>query len=370
MHERDGKIIQKKKYQELVEAIKRRNFPILVHGPSGSGKTFTITKALLSCDMKYRHVELDGKIIRKPIDKNMVTLIYLYNQKDLENIKFKTNLIIETCIPWANKFQDFLPIKFTRQSQKQLSDVGIFHSKNDLFAIQRAGQDTMEIDLFRFLGRIFYKKLSISQIFIENRNILYYCLVNTLKRIPLKCEYELSSEQQSEVCLSRRFILSDSESSLSNEKINFPLQSNLNCTASFEDDFIFQSSDSHYSLEQANDFSIDMAISRLKKIVKADESGVSGSSKSFNLKIFENFVYENFLSFVAVNDLPEVYNCLSLAEFHSNGFICFIQSLLEFSCKQTKSVSTFKYPNIDIHVGKARKNKDWRYCPYLNDKND
>lgn len=360
----EGRIFQVKKYQQLVDYLKRKEFPILIHGHSGTGKTFTLLKALKACNLNYRVVELDGRILRKPIDKSLITLVYLYDQKDLEIIKFKENLIIETTIPWANKFEGFKALKFTRLISKNSE------YSNRLLDEFLHNTENVEVDLFKFLGRIFYKKLSVTDIYLENKTIVYKIPNHKFENLSLLQDLRYSdsvSEKENEKLLRRKFLLDESENDSYLTKTESVSKNEEENSISIDEESLFNSLESQIS-ECKDGYSIDLAVSCLKKIFKKDENLEKVKySKSYALNIFEKFIFENFVYFINNTfDLQAVYDCLSMANLNVGCFLCLIQSLLQVESKKIKSFSSFKYSKKE---NCANKNRNWRYNYHLQDEN-
>lgn len=355
MHFKNEQVFQQAKFKELKEAIVNRNFPIIVYGPSGSGKSFTILKVLESLDIKHKYVELEGKPINKPIQSNLVTLVYLYKQSDIEKIKFRNNLIIETSISWANKITGFKAIKFNRITLLQASKYKIKNYQGNLFTCHHNGQSNEEIDFFKFLGRIFYKKISVSEISIENNLILYSQPIK--KQIETHCQSFIEEDStSSELQQGRRFILDDSES----EILTLKQIDHDNCSISFDEDLIFESSDI-LEIQKPNDFLINLAISNLKNLITSDDFNFKTPNVSFNLNTFESFIYNSFVHFVSLKDLPETYDCLSLTDFDKKSFLCFIQRVLESKEQDKRKFFSFLPSQINPRQTRNMKNRMWRY---------
>lgn len=492
-------IFQKTKFSQLITAIQHQAFPIVVFGPSGTGKTFTVLKALEKLQIKHRYVELAGQSINKPIDNSIMTIVHLYNYKDLENIKFSKNLIIETCIPWNNKFQlnlrehnnplkichesyskghssslnlastsqstrsnnsvkllDFTTIKFNRLTPTQTRKLRLLDFNGNLFSLQHIGQQDSGICVFQLLGRIFYKKLRISSLSITDDFILYTrmnslrssngsLISNISQSIPpsqvskisdsrfkvkssrvlsrihtFKKEINSSNSTESTVSekknLPRRFLISDSEEIVNNKSSSFDeeqifssdemenshTRSNIanknksidnrvdsvdeannfisKSDSSFDEYSVYTDSsndveskiyselenyESHSKIYHRN--SIGMAISHLKQLIAPEDLNATSANFYTSFQLFESFVYENFIFFVTMEDLPQAYSAISYSEFSPECFLAFLQCILQ--CKDTQKKSFFSFKPSKLIFNKFSKKlriSEWRYKNYLN----
>jgi hypothetical protein len=247
-----------------------------------------------------------------------------------------------------------------------------------------------DVDFFKFLGRIFYKKLKIYEISIENNFIFYSkAIENKIEDISICSESECIEVEVDERTGKRRRFLID-ESSVSFEKLTSNEQL-LKLESFSENDFLsISSSDDYGSVNSSIDFSgsslefssvpsidypasftqadvnnraIHSAISSLKNLIKIDTENISIPNGSFNLIIFESFFYNNFIFFAPLDDIVNVYECLSLSDLNEKLLICSIQCILQskINLKPKKYFSFLPAQQNYLKRYKRVKNDIWRY---------
>lgn len=306
-------LMRSSKLTELINSIKNNSFPIILIGPSASGKTFLIEKALEILQLKYKYVESTSRI-SNPLDNRIIHTV-LNNTKDIENTRYNRRMIIETSLNIEKMFPEGTVIK-THKNEK---DSGV--------------------DLYRFLGRIFYKKMKIGEIEVEGDRIIYSIInYNSKKRVFNKkqeknkkiggynSKNDIDEREDTDRHFNRRFLIKEESSS----------------EISFDEDLIF-SDESPIDNQQ----SIDLHVKRLKKFV--DETEIPQYSQensiSYDLPKIEGYIYQNFLDFVDLEDASVILESLSLLDSHRRDsqtyFPVLIKSILN-SKEQKKEFRSFK----------------------------
>ncbi|KAM0680187.1 hypothetical protein GINT2_001571 [Glugoides intestinalis] len=354
----------KASYMRLVDCIKKREFPILVVGPPGSGKTHAIRKALEEVGVAYWYTELSEVKINKPISKDYVIHTVLYRYGDLDNLYYQKGVIIETCMGGVEKrLKECQLIKFT------------------------GGLKEKQIDLFRFIGRIFYKKLKIGDIEVKDQK-MYYREKKELQPSKVK-EMQPSKvkemqpskvkemqpskvkemqpskvkemqpskvkEQSKEVYKSRGRYIIESED-MEEQSIEM-LEKETERESSDSMTITSFSSNEEIMTEHSK------AIKELKRVFeeKKDERPEGAEYYySFEMGPVEGYLYENFLHFVQLEDLATVYECLSLIDMDKSFISCFIGSIV-----QSKIPEKYKFRSFNFYK-KEEKDKQidrkaWQY---------
>jgi len=354
--------IQPNKYNELSKAVKDKNYPIIVSGPSGSGKSTAILRILEHYNIEHKYAELSWQSISKPLNKNLVILTHLYNVKDLANIKYNKSLIIESNLANLNKLEGYKIIRFSRITDKMAEKHGIKEFNGNLFSL-RFGfkQYNPQIDFYRFLGRIFYKKLKVTDLdidaFVHYRLDLGYskCKLPEIscpskKTLKLRKNFcESSSDEPEEFC--------QSEGKNKNcEESEVTPKSSLEFSSEIEQiDHFMKSSESNCA---------DENIYNLKKLVKYDESP-SNLVLSFEKIKVEKYLAENFLHFVDFDNLIVVYEALSLLDLKapSNGMllVTFVQCILEKGALKSanRAFLSFCPPKKQNETTKQKREYSW-----------
>lgn len=356
----------KTKYNELVKAIKNNEFPIVVFGPTATGKTYAITNALKMLKIKYKYVELSETTINKPLRKEYVIHTVLNKIQDLDNIKYDKNVIIETSIHGVNeRLENSKLIKF---SNKKVCDKKLFKYKK---------MDENNVDIFRFLGRIFYKKLNIKDLENDNKMIYYNNSNNDIKNdsnLDIKKENiksDTSNNNRSNNSTNNfknikidskvdiKKVISGEKNTFSNRIFLLEESESSEGLKNIKDD-----SSSFYTLsddiESENNNNISMSVERLKKILNTKEEERTEYNISFDINRIETFMYENLIHFVNFSDLPIVYDNLSLNGINKKFFLCFVQSILKRGTETKKGFYGFKVSEKVEKSDKTERN-GWQY---------
>lgn len=356
--------IQPNKYNELSKAIKDKDYPIIVSGPTGSGKSTAILRILGHYNIEHKYAELSWQSISKPLNKNLVILTHLYNVKDLANIKYNKSLIIESNLANLNKIEGYKIIRFNRITGKMAEKHGIKEFNGNLFSL-RFGfrQHNPQIDFYRFLGRIFYKKLKVADLVVDE--FVHY-------RLDLGCSKcklpEISLPSKKILKLRKNFCESSSNES---EEFCQSDDKNKNCAGSeitLEGSLEFSSEIEQIDLFMKSSESncADENICNLKNLVKYDESP-SNLVLSFEKIKVEKYLAENFLHFVDFDNLIVIYEILSLMDVKapSNGMflITFVQCLLEKGALKSanKAFLSFCPPKKQNEIAKQKREDSWRF---------
>lgn len=166
--------VSPKKSNELEYAISNRHFPLIVHGPSGTGKTRIIKELLCKHGMKCVEVDLSNTVVRRPLSRDIIVLATLYETADLKNIQYGANLIIESNLHYLNKMDGFRTIRLNRTGkQSAILNSNKSITKNSTGRCLGSVEQQELVDLYQFIGKIFYRKLSIKQLEMSGR-MLYY----------------------------------------------------------------------------------------------------------------------------------------------------------------------------------------------------
>lgn len=244
-----------KKDSQLQAAILRGIFPIILSGPSGSGKTTTLIRVLHRLNRHSKFVDISLGI-RRSLNSNLILHTYIYSHADLLNIHHTHNLIIETTIQMPSSPQT---INFSPPSKS--------------------------LHFYRFIGRIFYRKLSISDLNIIENSILVDVQTTSIQQ-PSK---ERSTMQKQHLVSTKH---NGKHSHSSSRKQRSTLLIDTSETSSLDEiDQIFQFDDSEDSLHtHYQDFKLCTAFDTSKVI---------------------RYLYENMLHFLDLNSLSASYECLS-----------------------------------------------------------
>lgn len=395
-------LFNEKKLKELLDAIKNKDFPIIVCGPSGTGKTFTIQRAMEILHLKSKYVDISRNHINKTMINNMIIITELHNISDLRNVNYFNNVIIESNLLNLNKLnqtnqiqtvenrytkltqhtfkytQDnmylkegetrFKIINFKEITQKAAQKFGIGKFNGNLFTLEHhIPQENNFLTIYHFLGKIFYKKLDFSLVTYHDEYINYEFKDPDYKSISIGEENRMyngtrldaktlkssgrccsSDETDNDIVLykgqkkikNKRFIDSSSDDCEINE------------SCSLDDSFKF-SSDTNDQLNELSQnaihsFSIDNkfenSIKFLKNKVKEDVTRFR-TSVSFSVFKLEKYIYENFLHFIDFQNLFEFYDCISqfdtVREFKGNVILKSI-ILYKRSSNDRKSFYSFK----------------------------
>lgn len=400
-------IFQPQKIAAIENAIKNSKFPILISGPSGSGKTFCILKALENLLIKSIFVDLSQVKVRKCMLKNTVVIAYLYNLSDLKNVLYDKSLIIETTLENTSHLERFNIIKFDMKSFSSKADRkrSKMHMNTKNAIINSIYALNERIGLYRFLGKIFYRKMSIKDIDIENDYIII-----SQETIP-KSEKTQSQQYSKILPIDDNFSKNESSSEVEiitsrrNTKLNIyndylktkteydKLNGNVkksksDSNASFAaidetsipelefkqtfsldgslEDFSFFSEDmlsETFNNDPQDVGSESMGISKIKHLF-AEEKCNRIYSQSFSAKKIESYIFANY-PFFASNNYTSFYECLSLTDTNNLFYVPLIQCLLASGCQggyKFHSFASNKYDNVRKH---AHKQDFWRYSQRL-----
>lgn len=263
------------KYKELVEAIRNRDFPVVVHGPSGSGKTHSILRALKELGLRPRYVDLSRTTVNRSLDPRTVVLVQLYNCRDLERIRYCKSVIIESNLGGLSKLCGYRLIKFNRVTERMARRHGIQDFDGNLFSLGTSiPQRRHEIDIFRLLGKIFYKKICVADLSVVDGFVHY-----------------------------------------STGPMDFQDCSEVWC--GFKEDARLLSY--HPTGDSVRD---------LKSVV-APLPGMSNVLLSVETWKVEQYLFANFLHFSSPGDFVEIYDCLSLMDMDPMGILVFVQCMKE-----------------------------------------
>lgn len=305
-----------KKYEELKSVIKKKEFPIIVYGPPNTGKTYSIKKILRDLNIRYHEVDIINKFIKKPFDTSILILTYIFNVNDFDRILYKDNLIIETNLDFCNKLSGFTAIKFNKNIYKEHNSRII----NTLKYKVNNYDEVLSINLYHFLGKIFYKKIKLTDISIEYDKIILY---------ENKC-------QNFEINYNKTF---KEKKSLSYQQQNNKKASTISrrnkVIESDEEDLIedSKSSDSIYSTFNKLNNNAKMKLYLEKDCVKIKEN-----YKSFTKNKIIAYIYENIHYFLDFTKLTSFYDILSLYSNNDNYLFAIIEYILENSQKPKKLV--------------------------------
>lgn len=162
-HRFEVRSVAPKKYEALDEAIAHARFPILVHGPSGSGKTYAIRTALTKHGLIPRDYPASHGIPGRPLSNKVILLATVSSSHELSFFS-EARAIIETTLDFVDA-PGFTTIHFTPPTAHQMASLGFSGFTGNLFSVFFGiSQSEERVSLFRFLGRIFYKRLSLRDI--------------------------------------------------------------------------------------------------------------------------------------------------------------------------------------------------------------
>ncbi|KAI4292492.1 hypothetical protein PAPHI01_1766 [Pancytospora philotis] len=347
------------KVRELESAIAERRFPILVHGPSGSGKTHTIKEILQRQRLKYVYVDLAAAEIRKPIFKGVVVLAELHSTADAERIYYTDTLIVESSLLHAYKLEGFTAVKFNPATAKTMRTHGYSDFNGNLFNLGfDARQQRYSVELYRFLGQIFYGKCSISSISTD-REWIYAEIANEPVRLPHKKSLSASVHP----CSNRKAVptapvslMPPSSASMGDSKrcarrVNVIDSSDIECDAGFPDqptcDVVHSNGIDDISFDD-DDFVLDSQPSIPESCTQSAHSSMISNisadlqefrcSVSFSRRKVLGYLYENILHFCDLENLSVFYECLSLSDTNDEQFIALVQAVIERAKRPNKAV--------------------------------
>ncbi len=364
----------KNKYRELEIAIKNHEFPIIVYGPSNTGKTYAIQTILNNLKLKYKEVDLNHNYIKKPINNELIILTCLNDIDDLNKILYKKRVIIETNIHFCNKIKGYKTIKFNKK-------------KDDLRSCNRTiiSEKVLYIDLYHFLGKIFYKKLHLSNVNINydriflsenSRKVVQHKTVNCekLDEIAKSDKSDLAFEiYNNEIDINkldkslfvknkkRQIIESDDEIDINKLDKSLFVKNKKRQIIESDDEIDINKLDKSLFVKnkkrqiiESDDESvlIEEMLENNKSIVKEylnTENNISTKDNyiSFSTNKIISYIYENGLYFLNTVDLEEFNNLLSLYLINKSHIFTIIQYLNE-KAKNPKKMFSFKSVQPEI----------------------
>lgn len=337
---------KERKYIQILRAIREKRFPILITGPSGVGKSHAILSAVRTLHLPYVYVDVSQSQICRSL-MGGITHIVLYRLQDLENIRHTGNLIVETAMHGIEeKLVGCTHIRMNRPEFKKVQKIQHCKYKERMEAV----------DVFRFIGRIFYKKLKM--IDIENRDgwIHYYGSTVTVDHYIRTDQNKELDATDNAIKSSRKFVVCDESSDLEFPRIptmqQFVTDDQI---SSFDEDKIFSSENINkespnmeivneiFSSEERMEHGANNAIKRLIRLTTStlcpDEAE---DIQSFETRKIETLLYANFPHFLHSDDLLLVYDSLSLTGVSEIFLESWIGALLKSRMKDKKVFFSFK----------------------------
>lgn len=288
-----------KKYNELECAILENAFPIIVYGPSGSGKTHTILSILNKHNKKVLHIELETTQLRATLNRNAIFVATLSRASVLyQQINELANhrIIIEIPDSYLNiqKLKEtnskFRAIHFNEVPASRMKKKGYKSFNGNLFSLKFGiKQEEEKISIFRFLGRIFYRRLALSLLQLDGEYI------TALK-----------------VC--------------SNEEIKYKLENKTKSNKTQRGTTRIVESDDE--------------IDRSTKPANEDKPEVF-SQVSFPQEMIEAYIYENILLFCDSGNIAIFYELLSCCDVNKYGILACLGGIIQRATKP-KGVVQFK----------------------------
>lgn len=343
------------KYKELEEAITSRSFPIILHGPSGAGKSYTVKEILNRLCVKYKEIDLSVTTITKPLDKNVVFLVQLYSLPDLERVIYRNNVIIESNISYLDKLQKlnkldgFRLIKFNRITARQMKMKGFNHFDGNLFNISSRFKMTQYfLEIYHFLGKIFYRKILIKnisigdgQLFVDlNRNELGGNKLNgnelgdikgPIKRVTKINTKKPSKKWKSVVKINKRQLIESSET----EEDSSTLSSNSSLNEIDEAILFTDSMDNDLFVSEENparNMNTNGSVCKHKLMSSSVAKNVINEHKivmAFDKNKIISYLYENMIDFGDLDTLRHFFDCLSCCDRNEINILTLIQCILE-----------------------------------------
>ncbi|ORD95903.1 hypothetical protein HERIO_2118 [Hepatospora eriocheir] len=279
-------MINRNKYRELKRCILNEKYPIILHGPSKTGKTTNIVQILNNNQVSFQFIDLQSiRFLNAPL-KKVINVVMLNDLYEFNKIKYDKNLIIESNIEHFEKREPYNIIKVNRD-------------KND-------EDEILKINLFRFLGRIFYNKLNIIDIIDVSKDEI---LINNVKNDD-NLNYTLQSS----------------------DKIKM-IEIDVNMSRKIYDDFSDES-----SFQLSSDFDSQEVI-----IKEEFEKEYLKTSYKFNTTLW--FLYSNIPCFVEMKDLGSITDLLSLTDLNNDYLLPLIGNIMMKSNKKLYGFKGFKGPD-------------------------
>ncbi|KAI5170452.1 hypothetical protein PAEPH01_1441 [Pancytospora epiphaga] len=323
-----------KKAKELETAIINGKFPIMIYGPSGSGKTETVKYVLTRLKLKFLYVDLAETVIRKPFIRHAVVFTHIYHVSDLNKVLYKERTIIESNLAYLNKIEGYTLLKFNTSNKIDSFDrLKSIDSYVSLSKLMKEQQLLHRLELYRFIGRIFYGKLRTGAVVIDDE-FIYVELCSkddktVVKRVDFECEpaIELCSSVQNtrnQIILNKGDLIKRHRINFvdsSEETVDYPLESlvqSVSDECSFNSDFLFQMSDSN-ELIVLNETIPRILIDNIELRMNKEEHIVR-----FNRNKIRGYLYENMLAFSTIDSLPLLYDYFSLTDLSSDFTIALL----------------------------------------------
>jgi len=335
------------KSTDLLKAIQSGHFPIILSGPTGVGKTHALLSATKALGLVYRYVDISQSRINRPLQSSCITHTVLYRLQDLENVRYTGNLVVETELHGVReKLPGSTEIRMGRQEFKVKKKIR--HAKYE--------ERSENLDVFRFIGRVFYKKLGMSEIERGEGRVYYRANRTAIESRPSNrtaVESKSSDRTAIESKPSNRTVVnrpSDRtvmESKLSDRSAIESKPSNIQANTINYRRFIIDESSS-ISFEEDHIFTSSV------EEISASPPDFMSKCISFPANKIEAFLYANFPYFVGLNDLPQVYECLSLTGLSEVFLESYIGAILVSKAPKQKRFFSFRVespleskPNID-----------------------
>lgn len=319
-------LVNPAKYRELERAVANGEFPIIVYGPSGVGKTHAIQSVLRRHGMQFLYVDISSVRTRRPLRRNTVILSHLYAVTDLDNLAYRDSVIIESNIHYLNKLDGYKLIKFSRMTERGVQDVRRSTARphnnfsGNLFSLSwDIRQEDYTLELYRFLGRIFHRKISVDEIGVDTNDLYVDVALSgspvhaTEKQIQTPSYPENAKNRSSEEKgrPSRRSLLVDSS------------EDSLRAGSAEEIDNILD------GLESESQHEPERPAHRV----------------SFSKRKILGYLYENMINFGDLDDLRHFYECISLTDRNDTNILTLIQCILERG--KSRGKSTFRSLGTD-----------------------
>lgn len=329
--------IKPTKFDQLLEAIKSKRFPILLSGPSGTGKSHSIKLILDQLKLKYKFVDISTDTINRSLIRGIILITQLNDPKNLANIKYFDNLIIETSLMnlKAVELERFHHISFNKITQKRAQKLGIKDFNGNLFSLGlKIKQEDASLNFYNFIGKIFYNKLNIQHLQCKDGYVTYGIGIGDRSLDSKKLEHYGMRNMSGRSLDSKK--LEDGNQKEEMHKLDISPSndsSDIITARRNKKDIPFSDSFDDFGSNEEN-----LRLSSGSEIDKFIFAGGFNESReiplepfeicvSFNKTKVESYLYENFLNFIELEDLTEVYEMLCELDVKDNSlpldsFIC------------------------------------------------
>lgn len=345
------------KYLELESAVVSRSFPIIVYGPSSSGKTHTINAVLAKLGLRPVFVDLSTTKTKKPLDKKAVVLVYLYSIASLERIVYRESVIIESNIQYLNKLEGYKLIKFNSVTPRRMEGMGYPGFNGNLFSVFfNIMQPDYSLGLYRFIGRIFYKKITARNIELdgcylyaevdsgrdEQAGLMRHGDRRWTQRSTIENSSDLKIECLPEKRGTKKLLISESSSSEDGMKARGCRRISIVDSSSGEENNSLEEIDGTKIFSSSED-----ADSESRHEVDADDLETSVPTVSFEAKKILGYLHENVVDFCDVESLSLFYDCISLCDINELHLLTLIQCVAQKG-KAKHGKTVFRSGNIGI----------------------